>query len=71
MKQNNTAVVDLLTKQYLTMDLEMKSTKESLKAMVDALVGKVAHVEETSSIETVVAPKEPKKRVKKIDAKAT
>ena len=70
LKQNNTAVVDLLTKQYLTMDLEMKSTKESLKAMVDALVGKVADVEETSSLETVT-PKEPKKRAKKIDAKAS
>jgi len=78
LKQNNKAVIDLLNKQYVAMDLEMKSTKESLKSMLDALIGKEAeaevqvHVEEAqdnSSLETVV-PKEQKKRSKKIDAKS-
>jgi hypothetical protein len=79
LKQNNKAVIDLLNKQYVAMDLEMKSTKESLKSMLDALIGKEAEAEvqaevqietqDNSSLETV-SPKEPKKRSKKIDAKS-
>lgn len=78
LKQNNKAVIDLLNKQYVAMDLEMKSTKESLKSMLDALIGKETGAEaepqvevqvetqDNSSLETVV----PKKRSKKIDVKS-
>jgi len=70
LKQNNTAIVDLLTKQYVAMNLEMNSAKEGLRAMVDALLGKLAEPEDTSSLETVPGPKDQKKRVKKIDGKS-
>jgi hypothetical protein len=61
LKQNNTAVMDLLTKQHVAMNLEMTSAKESLRAMVEALLGREIEVQDSSSLETVV----PKKRVKK------
>jgi hypothetical protein len=61
LKQNNTAVMDLLTKQHVAMNLEMMSAKESLRAMVEALLGREVEVQDSSSLETVV----PKKRVKK------
>ena len=66
LKQNNTAVVDLLTKQYVAMNLEMTSAKEGLRAMVEALLGREEQVEskvDSSSLETVVPGQ--KKRAKK------
>ena len=63
LKQNNTAVVDLLTKQYVAMNLEMTSAKEGLRAMVEALLGKEMETQDSSSLETVVPGQ--KKRVKK------
>ena len=61
LKQNNTAVMDLLTKQYVAMNLEMTSAKEGLRAMVEALLGR--EEADSSSLETVMP--EPKKRAKK------
>ena len=70
LKQNNTAVVDLLTKQYVAMNLEMTSAKEGLRAMVEALLGREEQVEskvDSSSLETVVPGK--KSRAKKSNSK--
>jgi hypothetical protein len=63
LKQNNTAVVDLLTKQYVAMNLEMNSTKESLRAMLEALLGR-EEPQDSSSLETVIPKKRGKKEVK-------
>ena len=66
LKQNNTAVMDLLTKQYVAMNLEITSAKEGLRAMVEALLGR--EEADSSSLETVMP--EPKKRAKKEVKKA-
>ena len=65
LKQNNTAVMDLLTKQYVAMNLEMTSAKEGLRAMVEALLGRECEVQDSSSLETVMPKKRAKKEVKK------
>jgi len=70
LKQNNTAVVDLLMKQYVAMNLEMTSAKEGLRAMVEALLGREEQVEskaDSSSLETVVPGKKRAKKGSKLN----
>lgn len=64
LKQNNTAAIDLLTKQYVAMNLEMTSAKEGLRAMVETLLGREVEVQDSSSLETVMPKKRAKKEVK-------
>ena len=70
-EQYKTTLVNNVTNQHNDIKRIMNTSKETLNMMIGILLGREAEVEDSSSLETVVAPKEPKKRVKKIDAKGT